>query len=532
MLEPGTLVAGYRVERVLGSGGMGAVFLARHPELPRYDALKVLKASAGLTDSNFRRRFLREAEVAATLDHPNIVTVFNRGRASVPTTAKSGASSSASGESDLLWIAMQYVPGTDCARELAARGPFAPRRVVHIVSEVARGIDHANRRGLFHRDVKPANILLAEVDEDSSFDEQRVLLTDFGVAKLSDETEALTSVGTVLATLSYASPEQLTGRRLDGRTDQYSLAASTFHLLTGRVPFDDRDNGAVIGAHLKEPVPRISDLVPAVPPAADAVIAKAMAKRPDERFATCREFADALATSLRTVRPRSVADLDAETVPGTPRPPAARGTPVPPRRAARGERDRRPRDQAAAVSSADDVTLRAMPGRPGPRPPTGRASPNPATPNPVTPNPTPRSTPPARSQPGSPRSQTARPATGADPAVWQHPPSNPLRQSNDHLRAQPGAGRPRVDRPRAGRYGADRSPGSGARYAVGGPVPPGPVGGPVPPGASPHRPGGGSSGAVGDAGSGGRGASNRSRVILAVVAVVAVILIVVLVAAL
>ncbi|WP_238423603.1 serine/threonine-protein kinase, partial [Gordonia sp. 'Campus'] len=370
MLEPGTLVAGYRVERVLGSGGMGAVFLARHPELPRYDALKVLKASAGLTDSNFRRRFLREAEVAATLDHPNIVTVFNRGRASVPTTARSGAAST-SGESDLLWIAMQYVPGTDCARELAGRGPIAPRRVVHIVSEVARGIDHANRRGLFHRDVKPANILLAEVDEDSSFDEQRVLLTDFGVAKLSDETEALTSVGTVLATLSYASPEQLTGRGLDGRTDQYSLAATTFHLLAGRVPFDDRDNGAVIGAHLKEPVPRISDLVPAVPPAADAVIAKAMAKRPDDRFASCREFADALATSLRSVRPRSVADLDAETVPGTPRRMTAPGATVPPRPAARGEPDRGPRDPAAA-SSADDVTLRATPGRPGPRPPAGR----------------------------------------------------------------------------------------------------------------------------------------------------------------
>ncbi|WP_374613632.1 protein kinase [Gordonia sp. (in: high G+C Gram-positive bacteria)] len=333
MLEPGTLVAGYRVERVLGSGGMGAVFLARHPELPRYDALKVLKASAGLTDSNFRRRFLREAEVAATLDHPNIVTVFNRGRASVPVASRPDKSA----EADLLWIAMQYVPGTDCARELAGRGRLAPRRVVHIVSEVARGIDHANRRGLLHRDVKPANILLAEVDEDSSFDEQRVLLTDFGVAKLSDETEALTSVGTVLATLSYASPEQLTGRRLDGRTDQYSLAATTFHLLTGRVPFDDRDNGAVIGAHLKEPVPRVSELVPGLSPDADAVIARAMAKSPDERFASCREFADALATGLRNVRPRSAADLDAETVRGLPgrmaggarpgggRPPSPRG---------------------------------------------------------------------------------------------------------------------------------------------------------------------------------------------------------------
>ncbi|WGJ84090.1 serine/threonine-protein kinase [Gordonia sp. SMJS1] len=447
MLEPGTLVAGYRVERVLGSGGMGAVFLARHPELPRYDALKVLKASAGLTDSNFRRRFLREAEVAATLDHPNIVTVFNRGRASVPVASRPDKSA----EADLLWIAMQYVPGTDCARELAGRGRLAPRRVVHIVSEVARGIDHANRRGLLHRDVKPANILLAEVDDDSSFDEQRVLLTDFGVAKLSDETEALTSVGTVLATLSYASPEQLTGRRLGGRTDQYSLAATTFHLLTGRVPFDDRDNGAVIGAHLKEPVPRVSELVPGLSPDADAVIARAMAKSPDERFASCREFADALATGLRNVRPRSAADLDAETVrglpgrmaggavpgPRTPDMPGRFDRPTPPPAGRAATPDRPPAERrsrpgpaeprrpgpgrpAANVDPAHEATQRAAPARGGPP----NAPPGAATPSS---GPAPGSRVPGR----GPRS---RPTTGADPAVWQHLPSNPFRQSNDHLR--------------------------------------------------------------------------------------------------
>ncbi|WP_074849336.1 serine/threonine-protein kinase [Gordonia westfalica] len=417
MFEPGTVIAGYRVERLLGSGGMGAVFLARHPELPRYDALKVLKGSAGLTDNNFRRRFLREAEVAATLDHPNIVTVFNRGRATVPTASKSGAS-------DLLWIAMQYVPGTDCARELGDIGRFTLPRVAHIVSQVARGIDHANRRGLTHRDVKPGNILLAEIDEDSTVDEQRVLLTDFGVAKISDEAEALTSVGTVLATLSYASPEQLMGRTLDGRSDQYSLAASTFHLLTGRVPFDDRDTGAVIGAHLKDPVPRASELVPGVPRGVDAVIARAMAKTPEERFANCREFADALTAVLRPApneglrpgHPPAVPDAQAVTVRGvTPRP-ASRNQPYP-----------MPATRRAMPPSQSPPT----PGRtaygagPAPAPP-GEASTRRAAPRPNEDR---------RAGDRQPREGHRRPATGADPAVWQHPPSGPHRQTNDHLRA-------------------------------------------------------------------------------------------------
>ncbi|MDV7172087.1 protein kinase [Gordonia amicalis] len=359
MFEPGTVIAGYRVERLLGSGGMGAVFLARHPELPRYDALKVLKDSAGLTDNNFRRRFLREAEVAATLDHPNIVTVFNRGRATVPTASETG-------RSDVLWIAMQYVPGTDCARELADIGRFTPSRVAHIASQVARGIDHANRRGLTHRDVKPGNILLAEVDEDSTVEEQRVLLTDFGVAKISDETEALTSVGTVLATLSYASPEQLMGRTLDGRSDQYSLAASTFHLLTGRVPFDDRDTGAVIGAHLKDPVPRASELVAGLPTGVDAVITRAMAKTPEERFANCREFADALTASLRHVPRPSVPDAEAVTVRGlSPRP--AGGN----HQASRNQPGPMPATRRAVPPPAPGRPYR---GGPPPAPPGGEAT--------------------------------------------------------------------------------------------------------------------------------------------------------------
>jgi len=279
MLQAGSWIAGYRIERLLGSGGMGAVYLARHPELPRSDALKVLKEQVG-ADEQFRKRFLREAEVAATLDHPNIVTIYNRGRAD-----------------GQLWIAMQYVAGSDCAQELAKNpSGLAVARSVEIAGAIAAGLDHAHRKGLLHRDIKPANILLSSAGER---DEQRIMLTDFGVAKLADDVDTLTTAGTVLATLSYASPEQLKGQEVDGRTDQYSLAATVFHLIAGRVPFRGESTADVISAHLSAPVPRLSQVNRSVPPAVDSVIAKAMAKEPEDRFATCRQFSDALVSAMR-----------------------------------------------------------------------------------------------------------------------------------------------------------------------------------------------------------------------------------------
>ncbi|MGV9826240.1 serine/threonine-protein kinase [Gordonia sp. NPDC003429] len=329
MLEPGSYVAGYRIERELGSGGMGAVFLARHPELPRSDALKILTSDRAVREQ-FARRFLREAEVAATLDHPAIVTVYNRGRDRVRI---------GDDVDDVLWIAMQYVPGTDCARELAEVGDgggLDPRRVTHIVSEVAKALDHAHRRGLLHRDIKPANILLARDSDDATDVGERVLLTDFGVAKATDEVDPLTRAGTVLATLSYASPEQLQGGPLDGRTDQYSLAATAFHLFTGHVPFDDTVTSDVIRAHLNDPVPRVSIEVATVTQVVDAVIAKAMSKQAPDRFANCREFADALAMAVRgmsgstAVNPRFVRDRPgsgAEARPQSPRPAAGPSAP-------------------------------------------------------------------------------------------------------------------------------------------------------------------------------------------------------------
>ena len=279
-LAPGTVVGGYRIERPLGSGGMGSVYLAKHPELPRHDALKVL-SSGYVGDEGFRKRFLREAELAARLDHPSIVTIYNRG--------SQGA---------MLWIAMQYVQGDDCS-VLLKRTPagLEPATAVHIVGQVARGLDHAHKAGLLHRDIKPANILVSTDDGDDG-DGQRVLLTDFGVAKGGDEASQLTAVGTVLATLAYASPEQLCGEDLDARSDQYSLAATFFHLVTGKVPYSGASTDAVIDAHFNAPPPRISQIRDGVPPAVDAVVARGLAKTPAERFATCKEFTTALRSAM------------------------------------------------------------------------------------------------------------------------------------------------------------------------------------------------------------------------------------------
>ncbi|MEU7631945.1 serine/threonine-protein kinase [Nocardia sp. NPDC049220] len=277
-MSPGTIVGGYRVLRVLGAGGMGTVYLAEHPSLPRTDALKVLGGELS-HDHEFRTRFEREANLAAGLDHPNLVSVYNRGE-----------------EQGRLWIAMQYVDGTDAAAELA-RDPQAmnPARALRITSEVGKGLDYAHRKGLLHRDVKPANFLLSSSAGD---DEERVLLTDFGVAKSTDDTTELTQAGSFVATIAYAPPEQLTGSPLDHRADIYSLACSLFKLLTGRNPYPGTQPALVMMGHLHEPPPMATAVDPGLPRAIDHVFARAMAKNPAERFGSCREFTDAAANAL------------------------------------------------------------------------------------------------------------------------------------------------------------------------------------------------------------------------------------------
>ncbi|WP_454199167.1 serine/threonine-protein kinase [Nocardia sp. Marseille-Q1738] len=278
-VQPGDIFAGYRIVRRIGAGGMGAVYLAEHPRLPRRDAVKILDPELG-ADGEFRARFEREAELAARLEHPNVVSIYDRGA-----------------EGELLWIAMRYVDGLDAA-ELVRRGPavLPAQRAVRIVAAAARGLDAAHRSGLLHRDVKPANILVSTTDDGSD----AVRITDFGIARSLDATAALTTTGSVLASFAYAAPEQLTGAPLDHRADIYSLGCTLYEMLTGTVPFGRRTPAATLQAHLYEPPPRPSQANPMLPQAIDEVVARAMAKNPASRYASCGEMAAAALRALES----------------------------------------------------------------------------------------------------------------------------------------------------------------------------------------------------------------------------------------
>ncbi|AHH15785.1 serine/threonine protein kinase [Nocardia nova SH22a] len=279
VMSPGTIVGGYRIVRQLGAGGMGTVYLAKHPSLPRMDAIKILSGELS-SNHEFRGRFEREANLAAGLDHPNIVSVYNRGE-----------------EHGQLWIAMQYVDGTDASAELARdRHSMTPLRALRIVTEVGKGLDYAHRRGLLHRDVKPANFLLSKKEDDD--DEERVLLTDFGVAKSTDDATELTQTGSFVATIAYAPPEQLQGMSVDSRADIYSLGCSFYKLITGQNPYPATQPAMVMMGHLYEPPPQATAINPGLPPAIDHVFARALAKNPADRFTSCREFTDAAANAL------------------------------------------------------------------------------------------------------------------------------------------------------------------------------------------------------------------------------------------
>jgi serine/threonine protein kinase, bacterial len=276
-LADGATFAGYTIVRMLGSGGMGEVYLAQHPRLPRRDALKVLPAAVS-ADSEYRQRFNREADIAATLWHPHIVGVHDRGD-----------------YQGQIWISMDYVDGTDAARLLRERHPngMPKDEVVQIVAAVAEALDYAHERGLLHRDVKPANILLANPESG----EQRILLADFGIARWANDISGLTETNMTVGTVSYAAPEQLMGAPLDGRADQYALAATAFHLLTGAPPFQNSNPAVVISQHLSASPPAVGARRPELS-ALDPVLAKAMAKDPKDRYERCADFARALGHRL------------------------------------------------------------------------------------------------------------------------------------------------------------------------------------------------------------------------------------------
>ena len=295
-LADGAEFAGYTIVRLLGVGGMGEVYLVQHPRLPRLEALKILPASMS-TDPQFRQRFAREAQIASSLSHENIVRVIDQGE-----------------HDDQLWITMDYIEGTDVGQLMRDRYPLGmpAHEAFDIVTAVAKALDYAHERYLLHRDVKPANILLTTPSSGA----RRVLLADFGIARAANDADNLTRTDMTVGSVAYAAPEQLTGKVLDSRADQYALACTAYHLLTGAPPFVDSNPAVVIGNHLASPLPQLGS-VRADLGQVDAVLAAATSKDPRLRFSSCGEFAASLAqgsvgapafagaTQLAPVRPAS-----------------------------------------------------------------------------------------------------------------------------------------------------------------------------------------------------------------------------------
>ena len=271
-LRTGETFAGYRVLRLLGSGGMGEVYLVQHPRLPRREALKVLRQELS-SDASFRERFIREADLAAGLRHPHIVGVHDRGE-----------------DDDHLWIAMDYIDGTDAAQLMEQQYPAGmPVEIAApIITAVASALDYAHKKGFLHRDVKPANIIVADADGD----DPNVYLADFGIARPLDDISGVTTTNMTVGTVAYAAPEQLMGEQMDGRADQYALAATTYHLLTGMQPFPHSNPAVVISRHLNAPVPAVSDARTDLA-SLDSILGAALAKNPNDRFGCCSDFARA-----------------------------------------------------------------------------------------------------------------------------------------------------------------------------------------------------------------------------------------------
>ncbi len=268
-LASGTTFAGYTILRMLDFGATGEVYLAQHPRLARQEALRVLPA-AFTADSEFGQRFLREADIVARLYHANIVQMYDRGECD-----------------GRLWVATEYVTGTSVARVVAERYPtgMPAGEALAVVATIAEALDHAHQRGLLHRDVKPDNILLT----DPMQGEQRILLTNFGLTRHSGERSGLLGASFAGESAGYSAPEQsVMGTDLDGRADQYGLAATAFHLFTGAPPQH------IFGGYpLSGPPPKLSRRRPELAPL-DAVLATALARRPADRFGSCREVAGAL----------------------------------------------------------------------------------------------------------------------------------------------------------------------------------------------------------------------------------------------
>jgi YVTN family beta-propeller protein len=274
----GTVLGGYLIEAQAGRGGMGVVYRAEDVRLRRKVALKLLSPELA-QDEGFRERFLRESRLAASLDHQNIVPIFDAGETE-----------------GVLYIAMRYVEGTDLRALLRQHGSLDPRRALAIAAQVASALDAAHTRGLVHRDVKPANILIAE--EPGSEEAEHVYLSDFGLTKATGSGTRLTATGQFVGTIDYVSPEQIKGEEVDARSDLYSLGCVLYECLTEHVPYERDSEVAVMWAHVQDQPPPVSARRPELPYGVDAVLAKALAKDPAARYATCRELIAAARAEL------------------------------------------------------------------------------------------------------------------------------------------------------------------------------------------------------------------------------------------
>ncbi len=272
-LVRGATAAGLQIVRLLESGQTGELYLAEHPRLPRLLALKVLPDDLS-ADLEYRHRFNRESNLAAALWHPHIVGIYDRGEFE-----------------GRLWLSMDYVEGVDAAHLLSETYPdgMPPDMVVDIVAAIADALDYAHDQGLLHRYVNPSNILLAS----SASDRRRILLAGLGIARRLDDVNGLTRAGVAIGIASYTAPEELRNEEIDGRADQYALACTAFHLLTGSPPFAHFNPAVVISKHLNESPPRPGDVRPELA-RFGGTFARALAKEPTDRFRRCQDFARAL----------------------------------------------------------------------------------------------------------------------------------------------------------------------------------------------------------------------------------------------
>jgi serine/threonine protein kinase len=315
-LSEGDDFAGYRIERRLGRGGMGILYLAIEPGLDRRVALKLIAPEAA-AEEVFAKRFAEESRIAASIEHPNVVPIYSAGE-----------------ERGVPYIAMRYVAGSDLGRRIDRDGKLDPAHAVALIAQVGNGLDAIHAAGLVHRDVKPANVLLSGEEG-----EEHAYITDFGVARNVATQSGLTQTGRFVGTLDYVAPEQISGAPVDARVDVYALGCLLFKLLTGRVPFPREGEAARLYAHLNDPPPAPSLYSPDVPMALDDVVIRAMSKAPEDRYPSAGDLGRAAVAALsgaavaipeRTVATGAAATVEPKTMAPAPTEPTVESAPADP----------------------------------------------------------------------------------------------------------------------------------------------------------------------------------------------------------